>query len=123
MILLDTSVWADHLRRREDRVFALLDEGQVVMHPFVLGELALGHLAPREDIVADLHALPTIHIAEPEEVLLLIERQELIGVGISYIDVHLLAAAASTEGCLLWTRDKRLGRAATRLGVAAEPIH
>lgn len=123
MILLDTSVWADHLRHRDDKVFALLDDGEVVMHPFVLGELALGHLHPRADILADLSELPTIHVAEPEEVLLLIERQKLVAVGVGYIDVHLLAAAMSADRCQLWTRDKRLGRIATRLGVAAEPIN
>jgi hypothetical protein len=100
-----------------------LDEGEVVMHPFVLGELALGHLHPRQSIIADLLELPTIHVADPEEVLLLIERQELVAVGLGYIDVHLLAATAATDGCRLWTRDKRMDRIATRLGIAADPLN
>src|SRR4051812_28195481 len=123
MILLDTSVWADHLRRGEPEVFRLLDDGHVVMHPFVLGELALGRLQPRAEIIADLLELPTIHVADPEEILLLIERQKLIAIGLGYIDVHLIAAAMTTEDCLLWTRDKRMGRVASRLGIAADPLN
>jgi len=93
------------------------------MHPFVLGELALGHLRPRQAILADLLELPSIHIADPEEVLLLIERQQLIAVGLGYIDVHLIAAAVASDDCRLWTRDKRMSQVATRLGVSFESIN
>ena len=93
------------------------------MHPFVLGEIALGYIRKRADWLLRLSELPTIHVAEPEEVLYLIEQQDLVAIGVGYIDVHLLAAAHTTPDCLLWTRDKALGRIANRLGVAAEPLH
>ena len=93
------------------------------MHPFVLGEIALGYIRKRPDWLSRLGDLPSMHIAEPEEVLHLIERQKLVGIGVGYVDVHLLASALTTPDCLLWTRDKALGRVATRMGVAAEPIH
>jgi predicted nucleic acid-binding protein len=123
MILADTSVWADHLRRTERRLAELLAQGEILMHPFVMGEIALGYLHRRSEILFRLRHLPAAHIAEPEEVLHLIDVQKLVALGVGYVDVHLLATTLVTNNCLLWTRDKRLGAVASRLGVAAEPIN
>jgi len=119
MILADTSIWADHLRAADMRLQDYLREGDLVMHPFVLGEIALGYLRKRKQILADLEVLPSLHVAEPEEVLVLIERQNLIGAGVGYIDAHLLASAATTPNCRLWTKDRRLARLAVSIGLAA----
>ena len=123
MILADTSVWADHLRIADVRLAELLAEGDVLMHPFVFGEIALGYLKKREVVFEGLRELPSIHISDPEEVLHLIESQGLVGAGIGYVDAHLLAAALTTRNCQLWTRDKRLHAAASRLSVAARMDH
>lgn len=120
MILADTSVWADHLRAADPVLGDLLERGSVLMHPFVLGEIALGYLRRRGEWLMLLGALPSTHVAEPEEVLDLIERQNLIAAGVGYVDVHLLATALVTPECRLWTRDKRMRAIASRLGVAAE---
>ncbi len=123
MILADTSVWADHFRQADSKLSDGLARAEIVMHPFVLGEIALGYLRRRADWLLRLGQLPSVHIAEPEEILALIERQKLIAVGIGYVDMHLLATTLVTPGCLLWTRDKRLALVATRLGIAAESIN
>ncbi len=115
MILVDTSIWIDHFRRRDERLVELLSNGQVWMHPFVLGELALGNLVPRSEIIAELKNLPQIDVATDGEVLEFIGTQNLFGLGIGYVDAHLLAAMRITPGVTLWTRDKRLGIAAAGL--------
>lgn len=117
MILVDTSVWIDHLRRGVDRLARLLSDTQVLMHPFVLGELACGNLHERKKVLALLHDLPQSAIADDEEVLFFIERHKLMGRGIGYVDAHLLAAA-TLMGAPLWTRDNRLRGVAESLGVA-----
>ncbi len=119
MILVDTSVWVDHLRARDQTLAALLDAGQVLSHPFVIGELALGNLHQRDLIVDALQHLPLARVATDQEVLHFIDRHALFGLGIGYIDVHLLAAARLSMGAALWTRDRRLSRAADRMGLAA----
>ena len=101
----------------------LLGRGEVVMHPFVLGEIALGHLRKRTQWLLRLKELPAVHIAEPDEVLDLIERQKLIAAGVGYVDVHLVATAVVTRDCWVWTRDKRLRMIADQLGVAAKLDH
>jgi predicted nucleic acid-binding protein len=123
MILADTSVWADHLRREESQFGELLASGDIVMHPFVLGEIMLGYLRKRAEWLERLQELPAVHVAEPEEVLHLIEVQKLIGAGIGYVDVHLLATVVVLSDCQLWTRDKNLRAIASKLGVAAEPLN
>lgn len=123
MILADTSVWADHLRTTDMRLAELLADGQVFMHPFVLGEIALGHLRKRETVLEALRELPALQVADPDEVLHLIDARRLVGAGIGYVDAHLLAAALTTRNCQLWTRDKRLNEAASRLNVAARMDH
>jgi predicted nucleic acid-binding protein len=119
VILADTSVWIDHFRCTDEHLADLLEAGRIVMHPFVIGELALGHMRQREEILEFLQDLPHVTVATDAEVLHFITRQGLPGLGIGYIDAHLLAAARLTPGTSLWTRDKRLAAAAVRDGLAA----
>ncbi|WP_158790480.1 type II toxin-antitoxin system VapC family toxin [Granulicella sp. L60] len=119
MILVDTSVWIDHLRKGEDRLQSLLKSNQVLSHAFVIGEVAMGSFKQRGLILDGLRNLPQATIAEDDEVLEFISRQTLFGTGIGYIDVHLLAAVRLTPGALLWTRDKRLKEIAEGLSLAA----
>ena len=121
MILVDTSVWVDHLRAGDERLVALLNSSQVIMHPLVLGELACGNLRHRKDVLALLKHLPRATVASDEEVLFFIERHELMGRGIGYVAAHLLAAVALDGGARLWTRDKRLHTVAWELGTADAP--
>ncbi|CDN53260.1 Probable ribonuclease VapC 1 [Neorhizobium galegae bv. officinalis bv. officinalis str. HAMBI 1141] len=121
MILLDTSIWIDHLRKREEAVEFLLKRKQVLVHPFVIGEVALGPM-PRYDLVLQsLSELPQALVASDPEVLLLIRQHSLMGSGIGYVDAHLLASTRLHEGTRLLTRDKRLARIATALGIGYEP--
>lgn len=117
MILVDTSVWVDHLRRGDAQLVDLLERSAVVIHPFVVGEIACGRLSDRALILELLQQLPMAIVAESDEVLGYIERHNLHGKGIGYIDVHLLASAA-IGGTKLWTRDKRLRAVARELGCA-----
>lgn len=117
MILADPSVWVDHLRGRSTPLAKLLEAGQILTHPFVVGELALGHLEPREVILRNLQDLPHSLVASHEEVIELVERQSLYGFGIGYVDANLLASVLLTEGASLWTHDKRLRSAVERLGL------
>lgn len=119
MILVDTAVWVDHLRAGDERLSRLLDEGEVVTHPFVIGEVALGHLKRRQAIMDMLDGLPKAITASDLEVLRLIEREVLFGSGISYVDAHLLASARLTPGVLIWTRDKNLIHIANKHGLDA----
>ena len=119
MILVDTSIWVEHLRARSTALAKLLEEGQVLAHPFVIGELALGRLEPRDVILNALLDLPCARSATDDEVLHLIDQEGLAGLGIGYVDAHLLAAVRLSAGASLWTRDKRLRQAADRMGVAA----
>lgn len=118
MVLSDTSIWIDHLRQSNRRLVALLRENLASTHPWVIGELACGNLADRENILQLLRSLPGVPVATDEEVLFFIESRSLVGKGIGYIDMHLLAAAA-LGGLRLWTADKKLQTAAARLGVHA----
>lgn len=122
MILVDTSVWVDHLRAGRPTLVDLLERGEALSHPFVVGELALGHLRERRRAIELLDRLPQATVATPFEVLTLIEREELPGAGIGYVDAQLLAATRLTEGAGLWTDDRRLGAVAARLGCAFRPI-
>jgi predicted nucleic acid-binding protein len=118
MILVDTSVWVDHLRAGDSRLAALLQAGQVVTHPLVVGEVALGSLRQRRLVLNALANLPQVPVARAEEILLFIDRHALHGTGLAYVDVHLLASARLAAGTTLLTRDKRLDAAARRLGLA-----
>ena len=120
MILVDTSVWIDHLRDNDPTLFAFLRRRQVLAHPFVIGELALGSLRQRDVILGSLRGLPRALIATDEEVQAYIDKHALFGLGIGYVDAHLLAATSLTLGAALWTRDRRLRDAAARLGFDAD---
>lgn len=116
-MLVDTSIWIDHLRKNDGILARLLEEQQILIHPFVVGELALGSLRQRKQVLNELAKLPLAIKASDEEVLVLIERHRLAGSGIGYIDAHLLASA-SISNASLWTRDKRLHQVALNLGLA-----
>lgn len=120
MILVDTSVWVDHLRRGDLSLAALLESANVATHPSVIGELACGSLRPRSDVVRLLNQLPMATAATHDEVMQFIAAHRLGGQGIGYVDAHLLASAA-IDGLRLWTRDKALGAQAARLGRAFNP--
>lgn len=119
MILVDTSVWVDHLRQGEPHLAQLLEEGFVVTHPMILGELALGNASP--EVLSNLRNLSALPEASHEEVLQFIALHRLAGTGIGLVDAHLLAACFLTPRTLLWTRDRALERVARRLSVAYEP--
>lgn len=116
MILVDTSVWVDHLRSGVPRLAQLLEQAEVLTHHWVIGEIACGTLRARQQVLALLDGLPSVTLATHYEVLGLIERHPLAGRGIGYVDAHLLAAA-KLSGCGLWTRDRRLAVLAAELGV------
>jgi hypothetical protein len=117
VILVDTSVWIDHLRARDNTLVQLLLAEQILGHPFIIGEVALGHLPQRRQVLSSLRDLPQAVVASQDEVLNLIERERLFGLGIGYVDAHLLAATRLTEGASLWRRDKRLRRAGESLAL------
>lgn len=120
MILVDTSVWVDHLRRGDGALATALEAEQVLMHPFVLGELACGNLRNRRELLALFRRLPHGPVATHEEVLAFIERRALMGRGIGLVDVHLLASVALAGTARLWTRDRRLAAVAAELDVGPE---
>lgn len=119
MILVDTSVWIDHLAQGDADLQALLEEGQVLTHPYVIGEIALGSLPRRQETVGALQALPAITTASTDEAMAFLQNEKLFGMGIGYVDLHLLAAVRLEPEALLWTRDKRLHRVAAQLNLAA----
>jgi predicted nucleic acid-binding protein len=121
LILVDTSIWIDHLRADNSALRRLLDAGRVMMHPFVIGELALGRMRQREIILAALYDLPRAELATDVEVLGFVDREALFGRGIGYVDVHLLASARLSAGAQLWTKDTRLRDVAEELGLAMRP--
>ena len=115
MILVDTSVWVDHLRRGDAGLARLLNTAQVLTHPFVIGELACGNLQRRAEVLTLLRDLPPGSAATDEEVLFFIERHSVMGRGVGYIDAHLLAAVMLDRSARLWTRDRRLRMLADEL--------
>ena len=116
MILADTSVWIDHLRKHDAEFQRLLDERSVLCHPFVIGELATGSLGNRKEILEMLQLLEQAVVAEDHEVLRFIDLHHLFSLGIGYIDLHLLLAVRLTAEASLWTRDRRLMAVAQKLG-------
>jgi predicted nucleic acid-binding protein len=118
VILVDTSVWVDHLRQRDEMLAEFLDQALVLTHPFVVGELALGDLRQRAVVLEALSNLPQAPVATDPEVLHFIEQNRLFGSGIGYIDAHLLAAVQLHAGTSLWTNDRRLHGVAERLEMA-----
>jgi predicted nucleic acid-binding protein len=118
MILPDTSIWVDHLRREDETLEARLEDRHVLIHPFVIGEVALGHIPRGAEVLLRLNWLPRVKVADNSEVLRFIDRHKLVGTGIGYVDAHLLASCRLTADTLLWTRDKRLLVVAARLSLA-----
>lgn len=117
MILVDTSVWVDHLRQGLPLLHDLLEAGEVTTHPFIIGELACGNLANRQEILGLLAMLPQVKQATHDEALHLVEAHRLQGRGVGWIDVHLLASAFLGH-VPLWTRDRRLDEVARMLHIA-----
>jgi hypothetical protein len=121
MVLVDTSVWVLHLREGNSELERLLNNGEVVCHPFIVGELACGNLKKRMEILSLLQALPRAIEAEHQDVMQFIENHQLMGRGLGYIDMHLLASALLTE-VLIWTFDKRLRDISLELGIGLNII-
>jgi predicted nucleic acid-binding protein len=117
MVLVDTSVWIDHLRKGNNQLEALLDEGEVLCHPFIIGELACGRIVNRRQILAFLRSLPRGVAADHDEVMRLIDANRLMGTGIGYLDAHLLASARLSS-VPIWTFDLSLKKVSAKLGAA-----
>ena len=119
MILVDSSIWIDHFRANDPDLAVLLNRGEVLAHSFVIGELALGNLRQRGEILRLLGELPQAIVATKAEVLHFIDANRLHGLGIGYVDAHLLASTRLSADARLWTRDKRLHAVAVKLGLVA----
>ncbi len=120
-VLVDTSVWVRHLREGDPDLERLLDHGQVMCHPYIIGELACGNLKNRREILSLMQVLPQATPAQHEEILRFIELNHLMGKDLGYVDVHLAASALLTE-VPLWTYDKRLNEANGTLGIRYDPV-
>jgi hypothetical protein len=119
LILADTSIWIDHLRSGDNELHKLLNQGQIVIHPFIIAELALGSLQERAKTLALLDLLPQVRVAQLSEVRLTIEARRLYNRGIGLADAHLIASVFINPPTLLWTRDKPLRRVTEALGIHA----
>jgi predicted nucleic acid-binding protein len=123
MILVDTSVWIDHINASDPMLVTLLAEERVLAHPYVIGEISLGSLRDRDVVLGALLDLPRSPVATPEEVFYLIEREGLFNRAIGYVETSLLASARLQPGITIWTRDKRLKKVADELGLGAMLAH
>lgn len=122
MILADTSVWIDHIRRVNRTLVRRLDQGIVLSHPMIIGELAVGNLPRRDSFLTEMQELYSTEVASDAEVLAFIQRFRLFGLGIGYTDCHLLAATMLTPDATFWTLDRRLSQVAEQMGLATEGI-
>lgn len=123
-VLVDTSVWVDHFRQRNDSLMELLERDLVLTHPMVIGELACGTPPDRSRTLALLGYLRSVQQASLRETLAFVETERLFGLGCGLVDVHLLASALLTSGAVLWSWDRRLRALAERFDVAHEsPMH
>jgi len=122
-VLVDTSVWIDHLRNKDEQLISLLKQNQVLMHPMIRGELACGCLHNRDQLLSLLKNLPQMPEATHDEALYCLEKHTLMGKGIGFIDLHLLASTFLAQNALLWTRDRRLNKLAQALNVSWKPTH
>ncbi len=118
MILVDTSVWVDHFRSKTNHLPALLENSRVLIHPLIIGELACGNLKNRDQILTLLRRLTFAPSVSHDETLYFIEKNKLMGKGVGYIDVQLLASTALETGAKIWTNDKRMEGIAVKLGIA-----
>lgn len=123
MILVDSSIWIDHLNVPDVELTGLLQHARALIHPFVIGEIALGALRNRAQVISRLMAIKQTVVADHADVMILIDRHSLGSAGIGYVDAHLLASTKLSEGSRLWTRDRRLSDAATRLEINHVPMH
>ena len=117
MVLVDTSVWASHLRTGDTHLKSILQDGEVVCHPFIIGELSCGNIKNRNEVISLLQALPTVKTSDHDEILHFIEAHHLMGIGLGLIDVHLLASAILSD-VLIWTYDKKLNQIAVEMGIS-----
>jgi hypothetical protein len=117
MVLVDTSIWISHLREGNSYLKDLLNNGDVLCHPFIIGELACGTLKNRNEILSLFKSLPMANIAEHDEVLKFIETRSLMGVGLGYVDIHLLASAILSASPI-WSLDKKLGKMAIDMNIS-----
>jgi predicted nucleic acid-binding protein len=120
-VIADSSVWIDHINKGDGELASALRRRMIMLHPMVIGEVALGSIRQRELVLSELNALPQATPATHAEVMAMVQWLKLHGCGIGYVDTHLLAATKQIKNCLLWTRDKRLREQAERLGVAYAP--
>lgn len=116
MVIVDTSVWISHLRHGNSTLQRLLQDGRVASHPFIIGELACGNISNRTEIISLMQALPMLDVVEHEELLLFIEYNQMMGKGLGFVDIHLLAGAMLAS-IPLWTQDKKLKQACSRLNI------
>jgi len=121
MVLVDTSVWVRHLREGDSDLERLLNSGEVMCHPYIVGELACGNLKNRREVLSLLQLLPPATLAKHEEILHFIEQNHLMGKGVGYIDVHLSASAVLT-GVPMWSYDKKLSEVNRGLGIEYNPL-
>ena len=119
MILSDTSIWIDHMRRADIRLVNLLKRASVLVHPFVVGEISLGSIKEFDAVMEALLTLPKAPVANDEQVRFMIKQHDIMSMGIGYVDAHLLEATMLSEGSRFWTRDKRLKRAVEKMHIAA----
>lgn len=119
-VVVDTSIWIDYLRRGDDHLAELLDRAQVLMHPWILGELTLGGASRNPQVSALLNALSTAPLVSETELMTFIDARSLHGHGIGYVDAQLLAATSLAQGATLWSRDKSLRTVARNFGIAHE---
>ncbi len=118
MILVDTSIWIDHFRHGDDELRKIIEEDRLLCHPAIIGELGLGSLQNRNDVITFLAAQREVLVATHEEVMVMIDRHSLFSMGIGYTDANLLASTLIDSRAVLWTRDKRLASAAQKAGAA-----
>lgn len=123
MVLVDTSVWVDHLRSSDVSLVNLLNQDLVLVHPMVIGELACGNLQNRQQLLKLFGYLPYCTEASNEEAMYCLEQNQLMGKGIGFVDLHLLASALLTPNAKFWTRDKRLKNLADNLGIGWQAHH
>ncbi len=122
MVLIDTVVWIDHFHSNNEHLAMLLENEQVLIHPMVIGELAMGNLANRHQTLEDFAKLPEISVATHQEVIFFVDANRLMGTGISYVDANLLASVIAHSDAELWSRDRRLNEAASKFDVAHRPV-